>query len=386
MKKQTNLKNILLAVSLLALVGCSGFKQDPLADKSDAIKNAVPGSTKVEGETPIVSDVVRLSIPDNFTFKEGTVGTLTFEVVSYLEGYSYSYEVVNMGSLPGATYNSKTNTLTWNPPVGTVPAGLGHTSLDLNVKIIANPGASAPKDASVLVGTKTAKVYIDSDMAKPAITKVTPENANFFEEGTSQTLVVTATDSASEDKDGMRPEIVFKGRLEPYVKSISRPSFNATTNEWTFKVQVNLVGANVVKGSETIPLSVQIVSRRGIGSVPSTVNYTVLSKFYPAQSTFDGTFKFTAGVEKTVGFTVYDPTYKSKVNVVAVKDVPAGATLVCDKTSGVFQQCFLTWKPGAFDVGNKVSKLEVETSGTTLSDTRPAVKNIVNIYYGVSIF
>lgn len=385
MKKQMNLKNILLIGSLLVFAGCSGFKQDPLADKSDAIKNAVPPSTKVEGERPITSEIVRLSVPENITFKEGKSGTLTFDVVSYLKGYNYSYEVLNITSMQGATYDSKTNTLTWNPPVGTVPAGDGHTSLDINVKIIATPGAGAAKDAPVMAGSQMVKVYVDSDITKPVITKVTPDNATFFEEGTSQYLIVTATDTAAEDKDGMRPEISFKGRLEPYAKTIAR-TYDATKNEWTFKVQLNLVGASITKGMEFIPLTIQVSSRLGVGSVPSSVTYTVLTKFYPAQSTFDSSTTFKVGTQKTVGFTIFDPTYKNKINVVSVKDVPNGATLTCDKTSGVFQQCFLTWNPGTFDVGNKVSKLEVQTSGTTLTDTRPAVTNIVNIYYSVSIF
>lgn len=114
----------LMVFLLVGLAACSDMNQDPLANSSDAIRNAKPPETKPDITRPIRSDAIRIDSAEVVSFKEEVAAELAIKVRTLIPEYVSEITILNMGNFPGAIFDRMTGTFSWTPPRGTVSNGL----------------------------------------------------------------------------------------------------------------------------------------------------------------------------------------------------------------------------------------------------------------------
>ncbi len=370
--------------SALILAGCTGFNQDPLKDASNSIKNAVDPSTKPELIKALPAGSYTLVIPEeSIVFKVGKVTNYTLQLRTYLPEYDYSFTITNLADFPGATFDAA-GTFSWNPPATAISALKSHDGFDALVKI----SAKSKVGGQILESFDKVRFYVETDATVfPSIKNVkfaAIPNPLMFEEGTTRDITIFAEDIDGQDVFGMRPSLIFSGKIAPYV-TVRSTRYLVATNQWEFEVRADLAKADVTKNMESAPLSVQILNRLNKSSVPYKVDFTVLSKLGAPLSTFDNTTTFRAGVLSSIPFTIYDAQAESILSLKNIGNLPTDATITCEVSTRIFQQCRMEWKPTILNIGSFTTTLEIETKSSSPADTRPPVKNTIAIAYKVTL-
>jgi hypothetical protein len=369
-------------LSVLVLAGCTGFNQDPLKDASESIKAAVDPSTKPDLIKALPPGSYTLMVPqESIVFKVGQTKTYAISLKTYSPDYNYSFSVTNLADFPGATFDAAGN-FTWNPPSTAISALKSHDGFDAQVKI----SAVGKVGGIILESYDKIRFYVETDVtALPSIKNVkfgAVTNPYMFEEGTIRDVTIYAEDIDGQDVNGMRPTLMFSGKLAQYV-TVRSTRFLPAINQWEFEVRADLTSSDITKNIDSAPLFVQVVNRLNKTSVPNTIGFTVISKLGSPLSTFDNTTTFKVGVLNSVAFTIYDGQGESIPTLYNVNNLPTGAAINCEKSPRTFQQCRFEWTPVA--IGSYTTTLEIDTltSGVSKGDTRPAVRNTIAIAYKV---
>lgn len=378
--KQKNILKTIAGLTLVALTvsACSGFKQDPFADKIEAIKNANPPDNTPDFQKPISGDFVTLDVPSTIIFKENKMQTLVFNVKTYLEGYTYEVTIKDLSALSGATYNSTNSTLSWNPGPGVVPAGVSVKSFDLNVDIIATPKAGSGH-AVPLRKESIVTIYVENAMDKPVIKSVDYNNQLIIEEGTSTSIIIKAEDNVT--AGGNLPTLVATAKsstktVAPYVR-VNKVAYDFASRLWVFNATVDLSIADITRSYDTAPVVLSVVNEQGIMSAPYAIDFSVLAKVGTPQTTFPSTLPVKVGQLNTVNFAIYNSMADVVMNLETAAGFPSGAQVTCGKTQGSFSQCAMEWTPSATDMGQTFyGVLTVKTQTTSLADTRQVVGTV----------
>ena len=366
-------------LSVLVLAGCTGMNQDPLKDASDAVKNAVDSNTKIDREHALPSGSYTLLQPEKtIRFNVGKMSSFNVQLKTYLPDYDFTLSVANLADFPGANFSG--GIFSWNPPSSAISASKNFDQFDVVVKIQAKNKFSG----AVLTSQDKIPFYIESDFtALPSVKNVKFSafgNPLMFEEGTKRDMTIFAEDIDGQDLPGERPTLVFSGRLANYFV-VQSTRFLASQNQWEFEVSADLATADVTKNMEAAPLFVQVSNRLNKTSVPYKVDFTVLSALGAPAATFDNTTVFALNKPNSVVFSIYDVQGESVPTLAYTYNLPAGATLSCEKTARTFQQCKFDWTPTV--TGSFTTTLQTETRSSSAFDTRPAVGNNISITYRV---
>jgi hypothetical protein len=368
-------------LSVLVFAGCTGFNQDPLKDASNAVKNGVDPSTKPDLIKALPPGSYSLVVPEeSIVFKVGKTTSYTLQLKTYVPEYSYSFSIVNLADFPGATFDAASGTFAWNPPSTAISALKSHDAFDAQVKI----SAVSKFGGQTLESFDKVRFYVETDTTTlPSVKSVkfsaALTNPLMFEEGTSRDMTIYVEDLDGQDAAGMRPTLNFAGKLAGYV-IVRSTRFLPALNQWEFEVKADLGIADLTKNMESAPLSMQIVNRLNKTSVPYRVDFVLLSKLGAPLTTFDNTTTFTLNTPSSIVFTIYDSQGES-IPTLVNSSLPAGATINCEKSTRIFQQCRLDWTPTA--IGSYTTVLEIETRSSSTIDTRPGVRNTIAIAYKV---
>jgi hypothetical protein len=374
--------------SALILAGCTGFNQDPLKDANNAVKNSVDPSTKPVLPKPISEDVVSLEGSEAMTvvLKEGEAFILPLKVKSYLANYTYSFEPLNLANFKDAKFDTVTKNILWTPPRGTIDSGETVKKLEMFIDIIATPINAT--DKIVLKSSQKIIFIVVNEMVKPVIKDVKFSASTIsplmFAEGTVRYLTVIAEDTESADVAGMQPKLSFNGLVEPYAK-VTNTRYLPATNQWEFEVRIDLTNADITKNLSSAPFNIQVLNKYGIASTAFPVAFTVLAKLGAPLSTFDNATTFKVGALSSIPFTIYDAQAESFLTLKNFGSLPAGATISCEASNRIFQQCRMEWTPSILSIGSYTTTLEIETRGSSPADTRPPVKNTIAIAYKVTL-
>lgn len=369
-------------LSVLVFAGCTGFNQDPLKDASNAVKNGVPPNTKTDFENALPKESYNLIQPEggSLVFKVGKTTTFLIQLKGYMPAYDYSFSIENMADFPGAKLDAAGN-FTWNPPSTMLAGSVYHKSFDAKVII----RATGKNGGTILTNSENILFHVETDATTvPSVKSIVFPPAIFnplmIEEGNVRDVTVFAEDLDGQDTAGMKPTLVFSGLLAPY-SAVRATRFTAATNQWEFDVRIDLGAADVTKTVQSAPLLVQVLNRLNKSSVPFKIDFTVLPRLGAALSTFNNATVFKLNVENKVPFTIYDAQGESIPTLISTGSLPLGAVISCEKTTRWFQQCVFEWTPNS--IGGFSTILEIETRSSSLTDTRPPVKNIISIAYKV---
>lgn len=374
-------KLIIGLLSVLVFAGCTGFNQDPLKDATDAVKNGVDPSTKPDLVKALPPGSYSLVLPEeSIVFKVGKTTSYTLQLRAYMPEYNYSFSIENLAAFPGATFDAASGTFSWNPPATSISSLKLHDAFDAQVKI----KAVGKLGGQILESFDKVRFYVETDAATlPSIKSVkfsaAITNPLMFEEGTARDMTIYVEDLDGQDAPGMRPTLNFAGKLAGYV-IVRSTRFLPALNQWEFEVKADLGNADLTKNMESAPLSMQILNRLNKTSVPYKVDFILLSKLSAPLTTFDNSTTFAVNTPSSVVFTIYDSQGES-IPTLVNSSLPAGATINCDKSTRVFQQCRFDWTPTV--VGAYTTVLEIETRSSSTIDTRPGVRNTIAIAYKV---
>lgn len=375
-------KLVMALLSVFTIAGCTGVNQDPLKEKSDAIKSAVDPSTKPVLIPALPPGSYSLILPDeSIVFKIGKTTSYTLRLNTYLPDYDSTLSITNLEKFPGATFDSSTGIFSWNPPASSISALKSYDGFDAQIEIT----AVSKSLGTILKSNSTIRFFVESDATTlPSIKGVkfssSVLNPLMIEEGTTRDLTILAEDMDGQDSAGMRPTLIFGGKLGQYI-TVRSTRYLASTNQWEFEVRTDLTGVDITKNIDTAPLNVQVLNRLNKTSVPYKVDFTVLTKFGAPLSTFDNTTVFKLGLPNSVAFTIYDSQTESIPTLSRAGNIPLGATITCEKSFRVFQQCRFEWTPTA--IGVYTTTLEIETRSSSFADSRQPVKNTIAIAYKV---
>lgn len=367
-------------LSVLVFAGCTGFNQDPLKNTTDAVKNAVDPSTKPNLEKALPKESYSLVLPDgSVTFKVGQMTSYLIQLKAYMPEYDYTFSIENFADFPGANLDSVGN-FTWSPPSTILNGSQLHKSIDAKIKI----KAVGKLGGQILESFEYVPFHVETDATTlPSVKSVkfsaALTNPYMFEEGSSRDITIYVEDLDAQDAPGMRPTLNFVGKLAGYV-IVRNTRFLPALNQWEFEVKADLGNADLTKNMESAPLYVQITNRINKTSVPYKVDFTLLSKLGAPMTTFDNMTTFTLNTPSSVVFTIYDSQGES-IPTLVNSSLPAGATINCDKSTRIFQQCRFDWTPTA--IGSYTTVLEIETRSSSAIDTRPGVRNTIAIAYKV---
>ena len=372
----------------LALSACTGFKQDPFADKEDAIQNATPPNTKpVQTQK---SEFILLDMDLVNKFKESTEGKLEVKYRSMLSGaYKYSVVISNLDSFPGATFDSQKNIFTWKPAAGTVDSGSAFKMFELNFTVYAEPtdGSSRPTRGEEF----TIALAVENSMEKPTVLGVkyngNPVTNIQTEEGKSLRVEVQVKDNT----DGKNTSLMFSAlanntkTVAPYAKFVAKTLNDPIGKVWSYTVDIDLTNAEVTTGIDIANILISAVNGWGQVSVPYGLNMTVLTRMGASASTLPSSIQAKAGQLTTVPFVLYDTLNESYVEFAMLSGADINAVRVdCERNvQRVFTQCSLLLNPNAAQVGQTFTfQIVTETKGSAVQDSR-RVRNNINVNYTV---
>jgi hypothetical protein len=305
---------ILIALfSIVAVVGCGGTKQDPLADQSDAVKNnQPPKGPEAPKEKPLASDVLKIDGSDYFVFREGVEQEITIKARSAFDEAKYTLEVTNAdqfkdmtivgteGDVPNA--QQAEIRIKWLPPKGLVYADV--VTLNLQTMVYTTnleENYSFKKNFSIFIYKESYNI--------PEILTMDPI-AGAVKEGSKSTFKVKVKDLDSSAQ--MKPDLVA---LRDFTNINGAPFLTWNTpkqdptdpNIWLFDVTVDLGAADVTSGSSKAEFGLAAVSNAGKKSAPRKGNFTIWTSVLTPVTSWSEKVEFKIGATNVHNFTVIDP-------------------------------------------------------------------------------
>ena len=177
-------QNITAAIAAIALMGCQG--SDPLKRESNphkgftSFEEAVPAHDQKPRPQAYVGDLFVVNVDngqDNtlfFNFSEGVAKSYKVNFRMLVENVTYTtkLELSEEAQKLGISWNSN-GTLSWTPPVKTIPATRGSVSFD--GKIVLVPSTTDSKAQKLLTNKQLAtkiKLVVSRQEAEPKIVRV----------------------------------------------------------------------------------------------------------------------------------------------------------------------------------------------------------------------
>lgn len=390
------------ALAIVFAAGCTKLgQQDPYADRSADIQNAVRPETKTpKAPKPVASDALRIKAADYYSFREGQEGQITLEgtvlepvngqIAQY--GSDFTIEVVNMTDFPGATWDPVKAQMTWTPPEGFVDREYSR-----NVRMIVR---LMTKFTPILAVEKEIKVFVIRSERAVEIVSVESLAVQFTREGEKRKFTVVVKDPDSLDQDNMRPRLmvvsVNQGNLNAsgYVYEFAPTVWNEKNPEqdpldptkWVFTMVLDLknqdgTAREVTRNLETFQFGLVASSRFGNSSAPEIVSAPIATTLREPVTSWisKAPVQIVAGQENTINFTVYDVNQEAKVTVLPTRcDLLPGVpscTCVPQDREETSQLCTIRWKPPMTHVDKIIDVVgEIISTSRIQGDPMPAKK------------
>ncbi|MEK7358026.1 MAG: hypothetical protein AAB250_16370 [Bdellovibrionota bacterium] len=390
------------ALAFVLAVGCTKLgQQDPYADKSDDIRNAVQPETKApKAPKPVASDALRIKASDYYSFKEGQEGQITLEgtvlepvdgrIAQY--GNDFTIEIVNLTDFPGATWDPMKAAMTWKPAEGFVDREYSR-NMRMLVRLMT-------KFTPILAVEKEIKVFVIRSERSVEIVSVDDLDNQWTREGERRKFTVVVKDPDSMDADNMRPRLmvvsVNQGSLnasgyvyefEPTVWNEKNPTQDPLDpTKWVFTMVLDLkdkdgVAREVTKNLETFQFGLIAASRYGDSSAPKIVDAPIATVLRDPVTSWivKEPIELIAGQENTYNFTVSDLNGEATVTVFPTRCdlLPGKPSCLCvdqdrEKTS---QLCTIRWNPPANEIGKVIDvKGEIISESRVQNDPMPPKK------------
>ncbi len=388
---------VVAALGLVFSVTACSMKQDPFAEKSEAIKQGVPPEVDRPpvAPKPLASDALRIDAPIFHTFKELIESELSIKG-RVLDGLGSTFElsIDNLRDFPGATFDKTTGIFKWEPPRDTTGGEYGLPKR-LVVRLSVDPVAGGTK----LGTTQEILIYVTRSEVDPEVVSVDdglikPEPVR---EGELRKFTVTVKDPDSVDADGLRPRLVsvpaVRGTSD--ISSLVYMDASNTTDpnpkqdpsdksKWIFKMVLDLRapadqrGRDFTRTRDDFKFGLQVVSRFGRVGMKDVTTPIVTSVLKPEVTWFDP-IEAIAGQENVIQFHAYDPYSEGKVSVnfiTRIDQLPGAGVAFCKLASrdGAVL-CRISWKPSATTKGDFPVEFEV-LNETRAPGDRLAVKEV----------
>lgn len=367
MKNTQYIFSALLVVATLS--GCGSWKQDPLADKDEAFKNAQQKPTLPEAPKPTDSGAVRLDTVDFYKFREGVAGEFTMSARILEAGYSPVIYIDNLADFPGAQYNASTGKFTWTPALGTVSGDNGlEESRALKVRVVGNK-----PNGKVLTSDFKVDLRIGKVLNAPEVFSVSKTSAS-MREGDMMNITVKVRDKDAGSGVNSYPNllilpIVGYGNISQYVTITQILALG--NNEFNINLQIDLSGAELTKSRDRFGFTLKAISRFQQASAPTDVTVNVVTSLADLQSTWFAPLEVPMGVKKEFQFMIFDPKDELFVAAPTFAGVPNGATINCSGVNVTRQFCTFSWtpdftvSPGTYSITAQVVGKNQDSQDTT---------------------
>ncbi len=347
--KKSVISVVLVMMTAASLIGCDSnpFKgePDPLAKKSDEVKNAQkPGPVK-EPEKPLAENILQIDSESGyFVFVDGVSQEITISGRSFFENSLFNLEILNIADFENATVDyvqgdkaadvAATAKMKWEP----------HLTLGVNEQTVMNLDVmiSTNFQGNVYSYRRSIPVFIyRKDVRVPKILKVTGAGGSIIENGAPVTLTVDVEDKESQNRDGFRPTLMFQPRyignglsLAQFIKQDKVELVDEAAGLWKITAIINLNGAELTPGYTSGYFSTAVISSSGIRSPLQDSFLRVLTSVTQPAITWNGPVNFKAGKDNVLSFTVYDPKSENNITAELKTDcarLPGKATCSCNK-------------------------------------------------------
>ncbi len=309
-------KLVLLAALVMSFsfVSC-GWKENPLQDQTEGVKQAKPGdvSEKPQGDE---EKALRIDTEDFFNFTEELTSQFYIKGMVYIDKADFEISIENMDQFPGAKFNTTDNVFEWTPPAGFIT---DFSTKRMSITIVMTTKNVTP----VRIKKKTVPVFIT-----PSTTSKTPkivsvkfdQDKTSVREGEILNFDVVVKDITAVDADGGRPSLTFlptaDGSVEAAsivsMRDLSYPRKNPEVDPndktlWTFKMQVNLISREITTSKARMRFVMVTTSRFNVQSQPEYANLDILTNIQVPAISWNQPQEFKAGAKNSFTFTVYDP-------------------------------------------------------------------------------
>jgi hypothetical protein len=367
MKNFNSIFSTLLVVAILT--GCGSWKQDPLADKDEAFKNAQQKPTLPEAPKPTDSNAVRLDTVDFYKFREGVAGEFTMTARVLEAGYTPVIYIDNMSDFPGASYNASNGKFTWTPPMGTVSGDNGlEESRALKVRVVGNK-----PNAKVLTSDFKVDLRVGKVLNVPEVFSVSKTSAS-MREGDMMNITVKVRDREAGTGMNSYPNllilpIIGYGNISQYVTITQVLALG--NNEFNINLQIDLSGAELTKSRDRYGFTLKAISRFQQASAPTDITVNVVTSLADLQSTWFAPLDVAMGVKKEFQFMIFDPKDELFVAPPTFSGVPNGATINCSGVNVTRQFCTFSWTPdfmvtpGSYSITAQVTGRNQDSQDTT---------------------
>lgn len=363
-------KIVLFALAMTLSAGCS-LKQDPLAGRSEDLRNAKKPGPQPEKPAPVETDNLVIDAPDAVTFSEGVSNEFQMRTRVLLPEYDQvDLLVENIDAFPGATFDAATGVFRWTPPAGIVGTGITRQML-MNVRTYVS--SSTNKDARVLTHGRVVVFAITKNPQEPTVSRISNLGATLREDDYYNFHIYVNDPDAS----AVAPELIFttpraaSKSLAPYI-SIDDVDFDSRTQVWDFSCRLNLYSVEITNSMSSAGFSVKAITSYGKSSQPLEYAGTILTDLQDAKTTWQGTQTLKPGVENRIPFVVYNPAGEGLLSLDPGFKIPAGSSLSCVGTTVVgSMQCEFVYTPVGV-VGRRTSDtitMYARTRNTYTSDT-----------------
>lgn len=366
----------LMVFLLVGLAACSDMNQDPLANSSDAIRNAKPPETKPDITRPIRSDAIRIDSAEVVSFKEEVAAELAIKVRTLIPEYVSEITILNMGNFPGAIFDRMTGTFSWTPPRGTVSNGLVQ-EYSLQIEAIGWPNV----EGAVLFARKEVKVLVQKIASEPIVRSVRLSDQN-FREGGIYSIFFEVEDQDGGSNPGEAPSLAISGiagraSVAPFM-AVNNVRGDVNTKRWTIEYRANLTGVELTDSKVDTVLEVRAQSRFGKVSQPVRTQIAVLTDFVnETGTTYDDAYEFSTAEKGIVPFTVFDPKGEAVVSIKGVRGAPVGANILCRDLRKSYINCRAEWQPETADADRSFNiTIDVQYRNKNGTDTRVVDRNV----------
>ncbi len=365
MKNTQYIFSTLLVVATLS--GCGSWKQDPLAGKDEAFRNAQQEPTLPESPKPIDSAAVRLETVDFYKFREGVTGDFQMLARILEAGYTATIHIDNMADFPNAQFVASTGKFTWTPDLGTVSGDKGlEEPRPLMVTVI-----GTKPNGKVLSSHFTINLSVGKVLNVPEVFSVSKTSAS-MREGDMMNITVKVRDKdagANSFPNLMILPIVGYGNISQYV---TITQILATgNNEFNINLQIDLSGAELTKSRDRFGFTLKAISRFVQASAPTDVTVNVVTSLADLQSTWFAPVEVPMGMKKEFQFMIFDPKDELFVAAPTFSGVPNGANITCSGLNVTRQFCTFSWtpdftvSPGTYSITSQVVGKNQDSQDTT---------------------
>lgn len=360
---------VLILVALAVGLGCS-FKQDPLAEKADVIKDAQKPAPPAQKPDPIDSQALTIEAPLHIGVIEGGTAHITITSRVNMSDYNAPALVIeNMDAFPGAKFDPVTHEFTWTPAVGMSGDDIGR-QMYLNIRA----NATSSKDKTPLTRGTVVSILVIKNPQEPTVAKI-QGIPRILREDKTYRFDIYVTDFDSHGVKAKAPSLMF---LQP-LSGLSLASFlevtymdyDTNTLQWRFSCLLR-VDANVTTSSEWTGFSVKVASQFGKMSQVASYSGKLYTALQKVQSTWPDDVVLKPQVENKVKFIIYDPQGEGVLALNSSdQELPFGAMLVCERQRTGPLECELTYTPPGIVGSEDSGKLSFDVTSENKDSTDP---------------